>query len=153
VGDETFHVDRHYAVSSSLLTFFDRAWEWLRYFEKGMLGFCEGACRWRQFQENCGKVGRVLSIQEVRWSRGDGEGAGDLIFFRQWYKTSQWGLTFFANQRVVSAVKKVEFVSAIMSHIVLGGWWFCDDIPNVPTPTVEKVNTKGGYYLYNYISC
>jgi len=44
----------------------------------------------------------------------------------------------FVNQRVVSAVKEVEFVVVIMLHTVLGGWWFGDDIPNVPAPADGK---------------
>ena len=44
----------------------------------------------------------------------------------------------FVNQRVVSAFKEVEYVSVIMLHIVLEGWWFGVDIPKVPAPTEGK---------------
>jgi hypothetical protein len=47
---------------------------------------------------------------------------------------------FVVQKRILAAVKGVEFVSVIMSHIVLGGRW-CDDdddVPNVPAPTEGK---------------
>jgi len=43
----------------------------------------------------------------------------------------------------VSAVMEVEFVSVIVLHIVLGGWCFGDDIPNVPAPREVKCYFKG----------
>jgi hypothetical protein len=41
--------------------------------------------------------------------------------------------------RVVLAVKEVEFVIVIISHIVLGGQWFVDDVPNTPALIEGKI--------------
>jgi hypothetical protein len=48
------------------------------------------------------------------------------------------GRGFFIHKRIISAVKRVEFVSDRMSYIILRGHW-CDIIvPNVYAPTVSK---------------
>jgi hypothetical protein len=113
-----------------------------------MLGFCECAYRCRQCQENRGKVGWVLSIQEIRWSNGDGEGADDLIFFDKRYNNYLRRVAFFVQKgiRVLAAVQGVEVVSDGMSHIVLGGRW-CD-MYRIHLPQMRvNVNTKEEYYI------
>jgi hypothetical protein len=54
----------------------------------------------------------------------------------------KFGTRYFVNHRIVSAVKRVEFVSGTMSYIVLRGRW-CNVIDlNVHEPRQEKSGDK-----------
>ena len=55
---------------------------------------------------------------------------------------------FFVHYRIVTAVKRVEFVSDRMSYIVLRGrWWNIIEL-NVNVPSEEKSdNVKDSYYV------
>jgi hypothetical protein len=57
------------------------------------------------------------------------------------------GTVFFVHKRIISAVKRVEFVSDRMSYITLRGRW-CDIILlNVHAPTKDKCDdTKNSFY-------
>jgi hypothetical protein len=45
------------------------------------------------------------------------------------------GSSFFVHKRIISAVKRVEFVSDMMSYIILiGSWWYAI-VLNVCAPT------------------
>jgi len=54
---------------------------------------------------------------------------------------------FFANNRIISAVKRVEFVSDRMSYIILRGCWCNIIVWNVHAPSDEKSNdSKDSFY-------
>ena len=56
-------------------------------------------------------------------------------------------MIFFVQQRIVSAVKTVEFVSDRMLHIVLIGRWCNIIVLNVHAPSEEKSdNSKDSFY-------
>jgi len=66
----------------------------------------------------------VVGVQEVRWEKEGTVRAGDYDFFyRKGNENHQLGTVFFVHRRIVSAVKKVEFVSDRLSYIVLRGRW------------------------------
>ena len=66
----------------------------------------------------------LVGVQKVRWNKGGPVRAGDyILFYGKGKKHHQLGTTFFVHHGVVSAVKRVEFVSNRMSHIVLRGCW------------------------------
>jgi hypothetical protein len=51
------------------------------------------------------------------------------------------------HKRIISAVKRVEFVSDRMSYIILRGRWCHVVVLNVHTPTEEKTNYgKDSFY-------
>jgi hypothetical protein len=50
------------------------------------------------------------------------------------------------NKRIISAVKKAEFVSVRISYIILQGRW-CDTIVlNVHAPTEDKIDMKDNLF-------
>jgi hypothetical protein len=64
----------------------------------------------------------LVGVQEVRWETGGTERAEDYTFF---YGQGNWdhqlGTGFFIRKRMVSAVRRVEFISNRMSYIILRG--------------------------------
>jgi hypothetical protein len=60
----------------------------------------------------------------VGWEKGGIERAEDYTFFYgNWNDDHQLGTGFFVHKRIISAVRRVEFVSDRMSYIILRGRW------------------------------
>jgi exonuclease III len=90
----------------------------------------------------------LVGVQEVRWDKGGTEPVGDYTFFYgNGNADHHIGTGFFVHKRIISAVKRVEFVSDRMSYIILRGRW-CDIIVlNVYAPTEDKCgDTKDSFY-------
>jgi hypothetical protein len=63
-------------------------------------------------------------VQEVRWDKGGTERAQDYTFFYgAGNEDHQLGTGLFVHKIIISAVRRVEFVSDRMSYIILGGRW------------------------------
>jgi hypothetical protein len=62
-------------------------------------------------------------------------------------KITNWDTGSFVHQRIVSAIKRVEFVSDKISYIVLRGRWCNSIILNAHAPTEEKGDdSKDSFY-------
>jgi hypothetical protein len=76
-----------------------------------------------------------MVVQEVRWEKGSTERAEDYaLFCGNENEDHQLGTGFFVHIKIISAVRRVEFVSDRMSYILLRGRWCSIVVLNVHGP-------------------
>jgi hypothetical protein len=69
------------------------------------------------------------------------------IFHRKGNENHELGKCFFVHKRIMSAVKRVEFVSDRMSYIILRGRWCHTIVLNIHAPTEDKIeDVKDSFY-------
>jgi hypothetical protein len=89
-----------------------------------------------------------VGVQEVRWEGGGAERAGECTFFYgEGNDNHELGTGFFVHKSIISAVKRVEFVSDRMPYTILRGRWCHIVVPNVHAPTEDKIDyVKDSFY-------
>ena len=81
----------------------------------------------------------LVGVQEVSGEKAGTVREGDYIFFYgQGNENHQFGTGFLVHHRILSAGKRVEFVSDRVSYIGLRGRWCNIIVLNVHTPSGEK---------------
>jgi hypothetical protein len=69
------------------------------------------------------------------------------FFYGKGQENHQLGTAFFVHQRMVSAIKRVEFLRDRMSYIVLRGRWCNVIVLHAHAPTEEKGDdSKDSFY-------
>jgi hypothetical protein len=83
----------------------------------------------------------LMGVQEVRWDGGGTEPAGECTFFnRKGNENHELGTGFIIHKRIMSEVKRVEFVSDRMSYIIQRGRWCNVIVVDVHAPTEDKID-------------
>jgi hypothetical protein len=80
-----------------------------------------------------------VSVQEVRWEKDGTKRAEDYTFFcGQGNGDRQLGTGFYVHTRIVSAVRRVEFIGDRISYIILRGRWSNIIVLNGHAPCEDK---------------
>jgi hypothetical protein len=87
-------------------------------------------------------------VQEVKWEGGGIEPAGEYTFFYgKGNQSLELGTGFSVHKRNISAVKRIEFVTDMLSYIILRGRWCHMIALNVHAPTEDKTDeVKESFY-------
>jgi hypothetical protein len=81
----------------------------------------------------------LVGVQEARWNGSGTEPAGEYtVFYGKGNENHKLGTGFSVYMIIISAVKKVEFVSVRMSYIILRGRWCHIIVLNVHAPIENK---------------
>jgi len=91
-----------------------------------------------------------VGVQEVAWDKGGTVRAGAYIFLWKRNENHKLGTGFLVHHRIISAVKRVEFVSERVSYIVLRGRCCNIIVLNVHAPSKEKSDDSKDSFMRNW---
>jgi hypothetical protein len=81
----------------------------------------------------------LVGVQEVIWEKGGTEWAEDYIFcYGQGNGDHQSGTGFLVHKRIISAERRVEFITDRMSNTILRGRWCNNIVLNVHAPCEDN---------------
>jgi hypothetical protein len=82
-----------------------------------------------------------VRVQEVRWEGGGTEPAGEYTsFYGKGNENLELNTGFFVQKRIISAVKRVEFVNDRMLYMILRGCWCQIIVVNVYALTEDNTD-------------
>jgi hypothetical protein len=89
-----------------------------------------------------------VGVQEVRWEKGGTERPEDCTFSHQEGNGDhQLGTGLFVHKEIMSAIRRVEFISDKMSYIILRGRWCNIIVLSVHAPCEDKGDdVKDSFY-------
>jgi exonuclease III len=90
----------------------------------------------------------LVGVQEVRWEGGGTTPAGEHTFcYGKGNENQEFSTGFYVHKRIISAVKRDEFVNDEMSYITLRGRWCHIIVLNVHAATENKTDyVKDSFY-------